>query len=272
MDLKEYYPESHPFELRPKIEPCEFVAASPADPSTTYLVAFPEPRCSCPGFKDRKNKRLTDIERYCEHLRKVIAVNGFFLHPYANALLFEVFRVPHVFYNDSLSAAFGFTYGKEWINVYTYAEDGTTGRFGYSLTERRWSYKIEPRESSAIVQFIEKAFPCGDRFYEAQSEADPRTHIPAVRRINLAAESLDVKEAFTELYHMANSIIEDDAIDGGELIQIKTFASRFGVFKDNPELKPFFELIQRIAEDGVIDDNEYYELLGSLREIARQIP
>jgi hypothetical protein len=93
-----------------------------------------------------------------------------------------------------------------------------------------------------------------------------------INRENLGNQSVDVKNVLAELYQMANSIIEDDTIDGGELIQIKAFAGRFLAYKNNPELKPFFELVQRIAVDGVIDESEYYELLGTLRVIAKQIP
>lgn len=127
-----------------------------------YQVNLAGPTCTCPDFNSyRKDRPLGHLTRCCKHILEAYAqIEPKTGYPsWMGAFIDEAWK-PHpkqdwkVVEIDSSPVLFS-SAPKEWSNVFA-LNDGNYERFGYSVTDDRWSYGISPPNSETIAAEILK--------------------------------------------------------------------------------------------------------------------
>lgn len=158
--VEELAPKMPPSE--PKLPPIDLTLRikSHTQPDVRYDVDLSGQSCTCPDWRGcRADLPLGHLTRCCKHsfdAYSQIIPHG--LWPgWIGAYIASGWRVsPKTEW--SLVSICNTTWlvstpdeGNEWMNFYA-QENGSYERFGYSLTEKRWSYDIEPSSAKTLLQ------------------------------------------------------------------------------------------------------------------------
>jgi DNA polymerase III epsilon subunit-like protein len=166
-------PSEYRISIPPKIPSDTVELPSTSEPNVYYKVNLREVTCTCPSFPrwDLWKFPVNDPRRYCKHLAAVVVED----HRYslsAHARLFlqnpsSKFIEKHFLESG---VAFYFCHNgpeSEWVNVHARekkpGEDegnysGALTRYGFSLSEDRWSYREKPAGVGEIRKLIKARF------------------------------------------------------------------------------------------------------------------
>jgi hypothetical protein len=151
----------NPYEARMPAIPREVSIASHSEQGRIYTVDLRGPSCTCSDYRSHRSALPEgDLTRCCKHILAAYSqVQPDGGHPLWLGAFIEHAWQPHpkqkwqVVSLDTqpilISSA-----PSEWANVFAPASDGGYDRFGYNVTQDRWSYGVEPPNSVAIANFV----------------------------------------------------------------------------------------------------------------------
>jgi hypothetical protein len=195
-----------------------------------YTVNISNQICSCPDFvKNRSQIPMGELPRLCKHLVRAISDNwkdavSAFADPivqleilncieFKRGLPYEIIAQKGVFENTKFFIVYNKT---DWLNIYYPDNKQVLNRYGFSITENRWSYESNP-------------FPSGFR-REANKSILSLSNLLVERIGKLAArmETLSDYNESTRLPMRLPSLLSQFTQVGSELPEIANFGdSRF---------------------------------------------
>lgn len=136
---------------------------SQTDSSMFYEVDLSEPRCSCPDWQSKRYALpQAHLSRCCKHVFTAFGQ----LEPESGwpgwlGAFVNLSWPPHpsqqwMVIRTGRGLVLASTAPAGWANVFA-PENGTYDRFGYNVTEDRWSYGTEPTDSERIARAIIQA-------------------------------------------------------------------------------------------------------------------
>lgn len=159
-------------EPKPKKETAE-IRSSDYESEIKYQVNLIDQTCTCSDFSARSCRPKNHFSRWCKHLIKALDRDGAFegIDEWQRAIVDDGHGGPKIAYmiaRDAASPAL-ITVGSsdEWINVYARKKkkgekvseaSGSIARYGWSISQQRWSYGDGPdgaREIKKMLKVIE---------------------------------------------------------------------------------------------------------------------
>jgi hypothetical protein len=140
--------------------PIQMQIRSHSDESVVYRVDLAGPSCECPDFNPQRSKLPPgNLSRCCKHIleafskvRPEIGWPGWldaFIEFGVRPNPEQKWQVARMLDEHALLSSAN----KGWVNLYTHDSNGNA-KFGYNISERRWSYGKEPKYASSIAKHI----------------------------------------------------------------------------------------------------------------------
>jgi hypothetical protein len=137
--------------------------------SEFYMVDLSGPTCTCPDFRSFRHKLPTGhLTRCCKHVFDAYAqlepstgwpgwLRSFLelAHPPHPKHEWDVLKISPGWFSLGGQTSFVLISSPQnhWANIFT-SDNGAYDRYGYNLSEDRWSYEIEPQNSEKIRKAV----------------------------------------------------------------------------------------------------------------------
>ena len=129
-----------------------------------YVVDLIKQTCSCPDWERRRKLPLGDLSRACKHMAIMLYENSeqYTWHDCLVAYLEHVtFRNTgekpsskwQLVEDNGKCLLVGYIKNDDWANVFAEGDSGFE-RFGYNISQKRWSYGDAPKGQRAVRKFF----------------------------------------------------------------------------------------------------------------------